>query len=264
METEIEISDVKEYWDTRPCNIRHSRLEVGTKDYFDEVETRKYLVEPHILNFADFEKYKGKKVLEIGCGIGTDAVNFARAGASYTGVEISTETLKLAKLRFSIYGLVGDFIEGNAENIAEILVNHKFDLVYSFGVLHHTPNIIEALKQIRILCHETTEFKFMVYAKNSWKNALIEIGLDQPEAQFGCPIANVYSREEIHQLLNNSGFKCIEITQSHIFPFKVEKYVKYEYEYEEWFKAMPKEMFSKLEGVLGWHLLVIAAPVFPK
>jgi hypothetical protein len=100
----------------------------------------------------------------------------------------------------------------------------------------------------------------MVYAKNSWKNASIESGLDQPEAQFGCPIANVYSKREIHELMSISGFKCLEIDQSHIFPYKVEKYVKYEYEYEDWFRAMPKSMFSKLEKVLGWHLLVKAVP----
>ena len=254
------IKDVKAFWDERPCNIRHSQLEIGTKDYFDQVEERKYFVEPHIPKFAEFEKYRGKKVLEIGCGIGTDAVNFARAGAFYTGIEISIESLKISEQRFRVYSLRGEFLEGNVETIAESLSNRTFDLIYSFGVLHHTPNILNALVQIRTLCHKRTEFKFMVYAKNSWKSALIEIDLDQPEAKFGCPIANVYSKEEIYKLMSISGFKCLEIGQRHIFPYKVDKYVKYEYEKEEWFRVMPKSMFSKLEKVLGWHLLVKAVP----
>ena len=83
------IESVKAYWDARPCNIRHSLAPVGTREYFDQVEARKYFVEPHIPGFAEFERWRGKKVLEIGCGIGTDAVNFARSGAEYVAIELS-------------------------------------------------------------------------------------------------------------------------------------------------------------------------------
>src|SRR5688500_9343471 len=93
------IGDVRSYWDARPCNLRHSTAEVGTREYFDEVERRKYFVEPHIPPFAGFELWRGKKVLEIGCGLGTDAVNFARHGAHYTGVELSAASLELARKR---------------------------------------------------------------------------------------------------------------------------------------------------------------------
>jgi ubiquinone/menaquinone biosynthesis C-methylase UbiE len=251
------IKEVESYWNNRPCNIKHSPAEIGTLEYFNEVEQRKYFVEPHILDFADFPSWRGKKVLEIGCGIGTDAVNFAKTGADYTGVELSLESLNLAKKRFEVFGLNGEFILDNAEKLDEV-IDRKFDLVYSFGVLHHTPSLENALKSIRKICHDQTVFKFMVYAKNSFKNAMIQSGIDQPEAQSGCPIANVYYPEEIDQILRATGFEAITISQDHIFPYKVQQYKEYIYEKEEWLKAMPPENFRAMERYLGWHLLVEA------
>ena len=79
---DLEIEAVREYWNKRPCNIRHSTSPIGTREYFDQVEARKYMVEPHSPMFSEFEKWNGKKVLEIGCGIGTAGVSFVRAGAN--------------------------------------------------------------------------------------------------------------------------------------------------------------------------------------
>lgn len=254
------INDVKKYWDDRPCNIRHSNAALGTKEYFDEVEKRKYFVEPHILGFADFPAWRNKEVLEIGCGIGTDAVNFARNGAIYTGVELSQNSLAITKQRFDVYNLKGTFFELDVELIDQHLSSKDFDLIYSFGVLHHTPSIAKALAAIRRLCTKQTLFKFMVYAKHSWKQSLIEAGLEQPEAQFGCPIANTYTKEEIIQLLYQHDFQVKSIEQNHIFPYKVEEYKKYHYVREDWFSKMPDEVFNALERSLGWHLLITATP----
>src|SRR6478672_2919802 len=121
--TKISIQEVKDYWNARPCNVRHSPAEVGTEEYFNQVEARKYFVEPHIPGFAEFERWRGKKVLEIGCGIGTDTINFARAGATVTAVDLSAESLKLANKRAEVFGL-GDrinFIEANAERLSEFV-----------------------------------------------------------------------------------------------------------------------------------------------
>ena len=91
------IEEVKKFWNNRPCNIRHSSKEVGTKEYFLEVERKKFKAEPHILEFTEFTKWDGKKVLEIGCGLATAGINFALSGSDYTGVELSEESLSLAK-----------------------------------------------------------------------------------------------------------------------------------------------------------------------
>jgi len=252
------LEDVRNYWDGRPCNIRHSEKPVGTKDYFDEVEVRKYFVESHIPAFADFDHWAGKKVLEVGCGIGTDAVNFARAGADYTAIELSRESMDIAKARFDVFGLAGRFLEGNAENLVALFSGEQFDLVYSFGVLHHTPDPGAAFRQIRQVINPDGELRVMLYARNSWKAAMIEAGLDQPEAQYGCPIANTYTRREAAAVMPD--FDIIEAAQDHIFSYQVGPYKNYEYVREPWFEAMSDGMFKSLEKSLGWHLLIKARP----
>lgn len=254
------IADVMDYWDRRPCNIRHSPRKVGTKEYFDDVEARKYFIEPHIPGFAEFARWSGKKVLEVGCGIGTDAVNFARAGANYHGVELSRESMALAQTRFQVFRLSGHLVNLNGEELASVFEPDCFDLVYSFGVIHHTPNQRGMIEQIREVIRPNGVFKFMVYAKNSWKDAMIEAGLDQPEAQSGCPIATTYDAVMLQELLRGR-FEALEIRQAHIFPYEIEEYVKYNYVKKPWFAAMPDEVFAALERRFGWHMLVTARPI---
>ena len=255
----VSIDSVKAYWDARPCNIRHSKKPLGSKEYFDEVETRKYYVEPHIPGFAQFARWKGKRVLEVGCGIGTDTINFARAGAQVTAADLSTESLAVAKQRAEVFGFKGQvkFYQADAERLSETVPVEPYDLVYSFGVIHHTPQPARAAAQIRKYMGTESELRLMVYAKNSWKNIMIEAGFDQPEAQSGCPVAFTYTDDEVRQGLLQ-GYEVVSIEQEHIFPFVIEKYIKYEYEIVPWFAAMPREMFRALEKSLGWHKLVVA------
>ena len=213
------IDDVKKYWDDRPCNVRHSSKEIGTKEYFDEVERKRYTAEPHIPLFADFPAWKGKKVLEIGCGLGTEGINFARYGADYTGTDLSIESLNLAQNRFKVYNQKGRFFQGNAENLSSFVNVEKYDLIYSFGVIHHSPNPNLIIDQIYKYMDDSTILKIMLYAKNSWKNYMIDAELDQPEAQYGCPIANTYTEGEVSDLLH--GLEIISIEQNHIFPYQI-------------------------------------------
>ena len=197
------IKDVKKFWNDRPCNVRHSKKEKGTREYFDEVEKKKFFVEPHIKSFSHFNEWNGKKVLEIGCGMGTAGINFARYGADYTGVELSSESLALAKNRFEVYNQIGNFYEGNAEELSTFLPDEKYHLIYSWGVLHHTPHPKKAMLNISKYLMKDGVFKLMLYASESWKNYMISVGLDQPEAQYGCPVAYTYTEDEIYDLLGD-------------------------------------------------------------
>ena len=243
---------VKEFWDKRPCNIRHSDKKVGTKQYFDEVMKRKYFVESHIKLFANFEAYNNKDVLEVGCGIGTAAQTFIEHGARYTGIDISPSSIEIAKKRLEIYNLKGDVFEGDIQSL--VIPDKKFDLVYSFGVLHHIDDLDSALKNIQIMIKPGGEFKLMMYASNSWKNMCIKHGLDQFEAQSGVPIANTYTKNEIREILKD--FVNIRIEQDHIFQWNIDEYKQYRYKKEPWFDAMPEPMLRALEKEYGWHLLI--------
>src|SRR3954451_9695439 len=94
---ETSLAKVKEYWNARPCNIRHSPKAVGSREYFDEVEARKYFVEPHIPHFADFPRWAGKKVLEVGCGTAPDTITSPRHGATVTAVDLTEASLDVAR-----------------------------------------------------------------------------------------------------------------------------------------------------------------------
>src|SRR4051794_13958420 len=158
------IADVRNYWDSRPCNIRHSQKPIGSREYFDEVEARKYFVESHIPTFADFERWRGKRVLEIGCGIGTDSINFARHGADLTIVELSQNSLDLTRQRFEVFQLDARFIQGNAEDLDTLIpAGETFDLIYSFGVIHHSPNPRRIVEAAGRRMRPVSELRLMVY-----------------------------------------------------------------------------------------------------
>ena len=249
------IDDVKKYWNDRPCNVRHSKKDTGTKEYFDEVEAKRYTAEPHIPLFADFESYKGKKVLEVGCGMATEGINFVKHGAEYTGTDLSEESLELAKKRFGVYNKEGKFYAGNSEELTSFVPVETYDLIYSFGVIHHSPQPEKIISEIKKYMNKDSTLKIMLYATDSWKNYMIEAGHDQPEAQYGCPIANTYTNDEVRELLD--GFD-VTIEQYHIFPYQIEPYKRGEFVKQPWFEAMPDEIFEVLKKNLGWHLLITA------
>lgn len=254
------IEKIEDYWNTQPCNIKHSLSEVGTEQYWNEVTERRFFVEPHIRDFATFHAWRGKRVLEIGCGIGSDAVEFAKHGAEYVGLDLSSESIALAKQRFELFGLDGEFHLLNAADTEALKKLGTFDLVYACGVLHHYPDLTTILNNIHNSLNSNGELRFLVYAKNSWKYAMIQKGLDQFEAQANCPYARAFSKEELYQMLDGK-FQILRIRQDHCFMYNVEKYKQGIYELEPWFAAMSPDMRNAIKEYLGWHFLVKATKI---
>jgi 2-polyprenyl-3-methyl-5-hydroxy-6-metoxy-1,4-benzoquinol methylase len=270
---QVPIDHVQEYWDRRPCNIRHSTKTPGSREYFDEVEKRKYFVEPHIPRFAEFPRWQTKRVLEIGCGIGTDTINFARNGASVTAVDLSEKSLEMVRKRAEIFGLADriHFYHGSAEQLEQVVPPEIFDLIYSFGVIHHTPHPERVLEQLRSYARPGTTVKLMVYNRYSWKVFWIlltygkcqfwrlkELIARYSEAETGCPVTYSYSPRELRELMERHGFRVKQVQIEHIFPYRIRDYVQYRYIREWYFRWMPEPLFHILERMLGWHLCVTA------
>jgi SAM-dependent methyltransferase len=268
--SDVPISRVREFWDARPCNVRHSRKPVGSREYFEEVEARKYFVEPHIPRFADFARWKNRRVLEVGCGIGTDTLGFARAGAEVTAVDLSRRSLELARTRAAVFGCKEiRFVEADAERLLECLPVEPFDLVYSFGVIHHTPDPVRALRVLRRYLAPDGTLKLMVYHRRSWKvfatllREAASLDLDRAvarhsEAQADCPVTYTFSRRELRALLETNGFRVREMEVEHVFPWRIRDYVEHRYRKVWYFAWLPAPLFRALERRFGWHLCVTA------
>jgi len=157
---------VREFWQQHPCGTKFSDAEMGSREFFERVEAHRYEKEWHIPAAANFAGTRGLKVLEIGCGMGTDGAQFARAGADYTGIDLTNAAVELARKRFAASELKGNFLVSDGENLD--FANDSFDLVYSHGVLHHTPDIEAAVREIHRVLKPGGRAMVMLYHRGSY------------------------------------------------------------------------------------------------
>jgi ubiquinone/menaquinone biosynthesis C-methylase UbiE len=157
---------VRAFWQANPCGVKFADAPPGTRRFYELVEAHRYTKEWHIPEAAGFDQASGLKVLEIGCGLGTDGAQFAEAGADYTGVDLTEAAVDLARKRFDLFDLKGNFRTADAENLD--FPDESFDLVYSHGVLHHTPETGEAIEEIHRVLRPAGRAVVMLYHRNSY------------------------------------------------------------------------------------------------
>ncbi|HYE64982.1 MAG TPA: class I SAM-dependent methyltransferase [Pyrinomonadaceae bacterium] len=157
---------VRAFWQANPCGTKFTDAEPGTRLFYERVEEHRYRKEWHIPAAADFQGARGLRVLEIGCGLGTDGAQFVRAGADYTGVDLTDAAVDLARLRFRLFDLPGTFQTADAENLD--FADESFDLVYSHGVLHHTPDAERAVREIHRVLRPCGRAVVMLYHRDSY------------------------------------------------------------------------------------------------
>lgn len=165
---------VRAFWQEHPCGTKFADAPEGSRRFFELVEQHRYQKEWHIPSAADFSSSSGLRVLEIGCGLGTDGARFAKAGADYTGVDLTEAAVDFARKRFELFDLPGKFRTADAEQLD--FPDESFDVVYSHGVLHHTPDINSAVRGIHRVLRPGGRAIVMLYHRDSY-NYRINISL---------------------------------------------------------------------------------------
>lgn len=158
--------EVKDYWNQASCGTEFIPGEKFTAEYFERIEQFRYAIEPEIFSFAQFTRFRGKKVLEVGVGAGTDFVQWVRAGAHAYGIDLTEEALRNVEARLALEGLSAVQLSvADAENLP--FKADYFDCTYSWGVIHHSPDTQRCLAELIRVTKPGGLIKVMIYNRRS-------------------------------------------------------------------------------------------------
>lgn len=246
--------EVRDYWERHIHDLEITRHPVGSRGFFDDLDQYHFEKLHHLLRLVDFNAYRDKAVLEVGCGAGVDLARFAKGGARVTGVDLAASAIELARANFSQQGLVGEFKVADGEHLP--FDDNTFDVVYAHGVVQYTANPQRLVEECRRVLKPNGRAIFQVYNRISWLNALsklMKVGLEHDDA----PVLLKFSAGEFRRLL--SGFRDVRIVPER-FPVKSRlhggwKGALYNGAFVGTFNALPRPMVRRF----GWHLLAFCS-----
>jgi SAM-dependent methyltransferase len=257
----------REQWTGDPAGAVYGREhELGTREFFDAVEHHRYTeYAPWMPEVMGFTEFAGARLLEVGCGMGTDLLQFARGGAQVTGVDLTPRSIQISRQHFTVYDERGDFALSDAEHLP--FANESFDAVYSNGVLHHTPDTAGAVLEIHRVLRPGGLARVMLYHRGSlgyWGQVIIRYGILKTEllrgnspadimgkyVEFneggGNPLVKVYSRRDARKLF--SMFREVKV--------QVEQLTRPEFYFLG--RLIPEGMFRRLQRSIGWNVIISA------
>jgi SAM-dependent methyltransferase len=187
-----------------------------------------------------------------------------RAGAEVTAVDLTDRSLEIARRRGRIRPQEYQVRQANLEELDAALPDPGYDLVYSFGVIHHTPHPEVALRQLMACLKPTADSNLwkvfavvLRYGRGVFWN-VEEIVARYSEAQEGCPVTYTYTQDQARRLVEGAGWRIEEMFVDHIFAWPIADYVQYRYRRALPFAVLPAALFRRLQRHLGWHLCVTA------
>lgn len=257
----------REQWGEDPCGAVHGDAhEFGTREFFDAVEKHRYTeYAPWMPSVMGFNDFAGARLLEVGCGMGSDLLQFARGGAQCTGVDLTPRSIEISRKRFEVYGEHGDFVLTDCEHLS--FNDESFDVAYSNGVLHHTPDTAGAVREIHRVLRPGGTARVMLYNRHSlnyWGEMILRRGVIGGEffsghspqdimsrwVEFnehgGRPLVKVYSRKQAARL-----FEMFSEIKT-----EVEQITRPELRFVG--SMVSDEMLQKLGRRIGWNVIVTA------
>lgn len=257
----------REQWAEDPCGAETDRdSEFGTRQFFDSIERVRYeQYAPWMPELMGFDKFTGARLLEIGCGMGTDLLQFARGGAVCTGMDLTPRSIAITRSRFALYGQPGDFLIGDGERLP--FAGAALDVVYSNGVLHHTPDTVGAIREVYRVLRPGGTAKVMLYHKTSlnyWGEMILHRGVvggellrgRSPEdimsrwveysEHGGRPLVKVYTRQQARDLFKD--FREIKIDTEQMLRSELPIFGSF----------VPESLFKALKTNFGWNLIITA------
>jgi SAM-dependent methyltransferase len=243
---------VRAYWDTHIHDLDITTHAPGSAGFFADLEHYHFEKLHHLPRLVPFDQFRGRRILEVGCGAGTDLVRFARHGANVTGVDVAPASIALAEKNFSLEKLPVHLAVADGEALP--FVQRSFDLVYAHGVVQYTTDDRALVRECRRVLRPGGVAIFQVYNRISWLNALSKVTNVDLE-HVDAPMLKKYSISEFRELLGD--FSRVRIVPER-FPVKTRlhgglKGTLYNTLFVGLFNAMPRA----LTGRFGWHLLAI-------
>jgi ubiquinone/menaquinone biosynthesis C-methylase UbiE len=257
----------REQWGQDPCGAEYDREhELGTREFFDAIERHRYSeYAPWMPRLMEFEKFRDARLLEIGCGMGSDLLQFSRGGARCIGIDLTPRSIEITQHRFKLYGADGAFMISDGEHLP--FRSESFDVVYSNGVLHHTPDTEGAIREVHRVLRPSGVAKVMLYHRNSlnyWFEIVLRRGVLGGQFLRGrsaeeimshvieysdhgaTPLVKVYSRKEARALFNCFRHVIID----------VEQLTRAELRFLS--PLVSESMFDKLRKRIGWNVIITA------
>lgn len=245
---------IREYWNKNLHDVEITRRPVGTKEFFEELDKYHYEKVEYLPRIIDFNAYKGKKLLEIGCGLGIDLVRFAKGGAIVTGIDLANKATELARRNFELQGVNGELLVMNGEDLG--FNDNSFDIVFAHGVLAYTGSPEVMISEIYRVLKPGGEAILMMYHRNSWLFFLADL-LGMRLGRDDAPLFKTYSIGEFQRMLGDFSHSEILTVR---FPVKtrIHKGLKaaiYNWLFVPVFNLIPEAVVRRF----GAHLIAKAA-----